>query len=88
MCAERIPTRWESTGGSSNIRPQVQESIMANTNTHRIVVYRDGDGVVFCDRDNPDAWIKSDVMVTLPQTTVDEESATGDDDSAIPRGDC
>lgn len=32
-----------------------------------LVAYRSEDGTVICDRKNPAAWIRSDVVVSLPE---------------------
>lgn len=37
------------------------------TNREDLTVYEDGDYVVFCDGENPNAWIRSDFVVRMDE---------------------
>lgn len=44
---------------------------MADDDDRGPVMYQDGDAVVLCDRSNPNAWVRSDTTVSLPDGASD-----------------
>lgn len=38
-------------------------AVTTMTDKEDLIVYEDGGCVVFCDRKNPNAWIRSDIVV-------------------------